>query len=190
MTVGPPIEHLTRRLLACPAVFLDTEAKPDLRAVLADLLRDIAGQPLLRVGTDALVTPPRTHAKPENRLRLLAVTAWLLHDPAFRDAALLDAATRLLTDGLDPFAEVVDAEACVTDPDRREELARVVLDALGLLPDGETPEQATDRLATLDSAERLRVVRDTQIAEERARRIQEALRQKAAEEAAAKVMRE
>ncbi len=190
MNAGPPIEHLTRRLLACPPVFLDPGGL-DPRAVAADLLRDLAGDPLLRVSTDAIVVPPLPpHPKPQNRRLVVAVALWLLHDPAFHGLGLVRAATDLLAHGLDPLAEVVEAPQFVTDADRREELVRVVLGALNLLPEGETELQAADRLTTLDSAERVRILRDTQIAEERARRVQEALKKKAEEEAAAKAMRE
>lgn len=187
---GPPVEHLTRRLLACPPVFLDPGGF-DLRAVAADLLRDLAGDPLLRVETTAIVVPPLPpHPKAPNRRGVIAVALWLLHDPAFHSSGLAGPAADLLAHGLDGLAEVVEAPLFVTDPDRREELVRVVLAALGLRPEGETAEQAADRLSTLDSAERVRVLRDTQIAEERARRIQDAIRRKAEEEAAAKATRE
>jgi hypothetical protein len=190
VTTGPAIEHLTRRLTACPPVFLDPGGF-DMRAVAADLLRDLAGDPLLRIATDAIVVPPLPpHPKPQNRRNVVAVALWLLHDPAFHGLGYVRAATELLAHGLDPLAEVVEAPLFVSDPDRREELVRVVLQALSLQPEGETAEQASDRLTTLDSAERVRVIRDTQIAEERARRVQEALRKKAEEEAAAKAMRE
>lgn len=198
MTIGPPIEALTRRLLAAPPVVLDPAAL-DLVAVVADLLRDLSGDPLLRPDAVSIVAPgagrsfwnrPPAHPTPGNRARLVALTAYLLHDAAFFDPGLTDAATALFTVGLDDLAATVDAGLCVTDADRREELARTVLEALGLLPEGETAEQAADRLATVSSSDRARVVRETRAAEERARAVLEAIRRKAAEDAAAKAMRE
>ena len=50
--------------------------------------------------------------------------------------------------------------------------------------------QAEDRFTTLNSSERARVIREAKAAEERARAIREAMARKAAEEAAAKAMRE
>lgn len=184
MTAGPPLEHLTQRLQACPDVFLSDEIEPG--AVVADLLRRIAGDPLRRVDARAFGS-----GRSRRSVRLALVAAWLLADDAFRDQAHLGApAERLLSGGLDGLAEAVPPEDCITDAGRREELARVVLAALAMRPDGETDAQATDRLATLDSAARLAVVREAQVAEERARRIREALARKAREEAAAKTMRE
>lgn len=198
MTVGPPIEALTRRLLAAPPVLFDPDAIARV-AVVADLLRDLSGDPLLRPDAVAVVVPsarrsfwnrPPAHPKPHNREFLIVLTAYLLHNPAFFNAGLVDAATALLTSGLDDLAVTVDAGLCVTDADRREELARTVLEAVGLLPEGETAEQAADRLATVSSSDRARVVRETRAAEERARVVLEAIRRKAAEDAAAKAMRE
>jgi hypothetical protein len=74
----------------------------------------------------------------------------------------------------------------INDPDRREELVRLCLKGLGLIPQGESAAQAADRLTTLDSVERDRVIRETRQAEARAREIREAMARKRAEEAAAR----
>ncbi|MEM0961730.1 MAG: hypothetical protein AAGK21_04200 [Bacteroidota bacterium] len=184
MTEGPPLERLTRRLQACPDALLHPESV-DVPAVLADVLRDLAGDPLRRVGTPMLPAgaSPRTTG-------VALVTAWLLADESFRGLVSPDAARQLIARDLDALAAVVSAEDCVTDAGRREELARFVLAALDLRPAGETDAQAADRLATLDSAARLAIVRETHAAEERARQIREAMARRAREEAAAKAMRE
>ena len=88
------------------------------------------------------------------------------------------------------LAVQVAARKFVTDPDRREELARVALARLGFRPAGETLAQAQDRLTTLNSSERARVMKAARAAEERARQIREALVRKAAEESADKFTRE
>ncbi|MBP7601669.1 MAG: hypothetical protein KA750_09995, partial [Thermoflexales bacterium] len=61
---------------------------------------------------------------------------------------------------------------------------------LALRPAGESVAQAQDRLATLNTAERQRVIQAARAAEERARAVREAMARKAAEEAAAKYNRE
>ncbi len=86
--------------------------------------------------------------------------------------------------GLDELAELVKAPQLIADSDRREELSRLCLKALDLRPAGETAAQAQDRLTTLNTAERQRVVAAARAAEERARQIREAMAKKAAEEAA------
>ena len=184
MTDGPPLEHLTQRLQACPDVFLSDDVDPG--AIAADLIRQLAGDPLRRVNVQPVVM-----GRPERTVRVMLVTCWLLADEAFaRQPDLVEPATRVLTGDIHALAEVVSAEDCITDAGRREELVRFTLAALGLRPQGETEAQAADRLATLDSAARLAVVREAQVAEERARRIREAIARKAAAEAAAKAPRE
>ena len=101
-----------------------------------------------------------------------------------------EGARRFLATGLDELAEVAQAGQLVADADRREELARLCLKSLGLRPAGESVAQAEDRLSTLDSVERSRVIREARAAEERARKIREEMARKAAEEAAAVYGRE
>ena len=78
----------------------------------------------------------------------------------------------------------------IRDPERREELSRLALARLGYRPAGESDAQAQDRLVSLSSIERSRVLKASRAAEERARSIREALRKKAADESADKWTRE
>jgi hypothetical protein len=64
------------------------------------------------------------------------------------------------------------------------------LKSLGLRPAGESIAQAQDRLTTLSTAERQRVILAARQAEERARQIREAMAREAAREAEMKTMRE
>lgn len=188
---GPAIEQLTRRLAACPAEFLaapEIGGRGDVRvgAVVSDLVRDLGGRPL---------TPEEARGLEQGsgvrRLRLILVAAWLLHDEWFRGRpGFAGAARGFLERGLDELAGIVAPERFVSDADRREELARLALAALGLRPAGESAAQAEDRLRTLDSAERRRVIAAAQEAEKRAREVREAMNRKAAQEAAASYGRE
>jgi hypothetical protein len=186
---GPQLEALTRRLAECPAEFL---AEPLLggtgsvhvAAVVSDLLADLGGPPLGR--KEAAVFEAKDRGE-RNRLRTVLVAAWLLHDDWFRSRRQFAAAAqRFLAEGLADLASLVPAPRLVADPDRREELARLCLRALGLRPAGETVAQAQDRLTTLSSAERQRVIREAQEAERRARAVREAMAQEAARLAAAR----
>jgi hypothetical protein len=96
----------------------------------------------------------------------------------------------LLSNGLLELAKLNKAPQFVTDPDRREELVRMTLNQLGLRPQGETVAQAQDRLITLSTTERQRVLRAARAAEERAREIRTAMATQAAREAADKLSRE
>ena len=55
---------------------------------------------------------------------------------------------------------------------------------------GESEAQAADRLNTLSSVERTHVIQETRAAQERVRQVREAMKKKAAEEAAAAYGRE
>jgi hypothetical protein len=151
-------------------------------ALASDSLRHLGGPPLTLNASRTLrsaFNPAQVAA-----LRLSALSCWLLHDPWFAGHdELVKPARVLLLEGLRGLAEVVKPEDCVTDPDSREELVRLVLLRLGLHPLGESPTAARDRLTALDSAERLRVAKAALEAERRAREIREAAARAAAEAA-------
>ena len=189
---GPILESLTRRLAETPEEFLaepriGQTGRVHVAAVVADLLRLLnappASAPGQFIGNDV--------RRDRNRLAIALLLCWLLSDDWFRQTKL-DAAKvlELLDAQCNELATQVAARKCVTDPDRREELARLALARLGFRPAGETLAQAQDRLTTLNSTERARVMKAARAAEERARQIREALARKAAEESADKFTRE
>jgi len=191
---GPPLEALVRRLAECPADFLaepriGTTGAVHVEAVVSDLVRALGGSGLTREQAALFVsTDPR---RDRNRLRLALVASWLLYDEWFRRQASLGApALQFLSGGTAELAALVQAPRAVSDPDRREELARLCLKSLGYRPAGESIAQAEDRLATLNSVERERVVRAARAAEERARKVREEMARKAAYDASMKAMRE
>lgn len=193
---GPYLETLTRRLAETPPDFL---AEPKIGAagtvhvdaVLADVLRELGGGPLPEEVT-RLFNPPAKEAKERRKfLRLALLAGWLLADPWFRGKPLAQQALDFLRGSdLQQLAQMLDAPKLVAEAERREELARLALRALDLRPAGENEAQAQDRLATLNSAERERVIKAARAAEERARQIREEMARKAAEEAADKWSRE
>lgn len=190
---GPVLEQLTHRLAECPVEFLGGPLQGGkgvvhVDAVVNDLILDLGGRPLERREFERFAPSSKSE---RNRLRIVLIASWLLHHEAFcRAGAHAESAQRWLTGDFDGLPELVEAERFVSDPDRREELARLCLDALGLLPAGETDAQASDRLKTLSSVERNIVVQASRDQVRRARELREAMKKKAAEEAAAKVVGE
>jgi len=121
-------------------------------------------------------------------------TAWIMAachvcwHPALRQGS--DSAAglgRLLLQELPAVSALVRVARLDAEEDRREELVRRCLRALGRRPAGESEEEAAERLRQVDSVERQHLVRLAAERQERQRR-EEALRRKAAEEEAASKM--
>jgi hypothetical protein len=183
---GPVLESLTHRLAECPEDFLLPPRIGD-RGVISVMA--IAHDHLRAMGwTTPEDLPDNGNAA---YLSLVAIVCWLLHDEWFLSRPVLaPLMQRLINDSLQPLAAIVKPKEFVTDPDRREELARLCIAQLGLRPQGESVAQAKDRMTALDSVERVKVLRDTREAEARAAEVRKKMAQRAAEEAAAKATRE
>ncbi len=194
---GPSLEILLRRLVETPPDFLDephvdsTEGavgRVRVEAVVSDFLKSH------RVTTgvsDLEVFRGKDVKTDRNRLALTLISVWLLAHEWFlaqklTGKALID----VLREAPGELAQVNASTAFVRDPDRREELVRVLLSRLGFRPQGETPSQATDRLSAISGTERKRLLEAARLADKRAREIREALAKKAADEAADKYTRE
>jgi hypothetical protein len=192
--VGPALQVLTHRLAECPGEFLaepliGQKGSVHTAAVVADLVQDLGGGSLTQGDLAPFVSD--NPLKDRNRLRAVLIGAWLLHDPWFRmKRQYAEPAYRFLRDALPAVTDLIKAPMFISEPERREELARLALKALGLRPAGETAVEAQDRLTTVSSVERHRVIMGTRNAQKRAAEIREAMRKKAAEEAAAKASRE
>jgi hypothetical protein len=190
---GLSVTWLTNRLIAIPAEFITKPENGILSintiAVVSDLLFDLGGNfleydkiPLLQL--DEAVDPI-------NVQRIILIACYLYHDPWFiKKEKYAEKVFAFLCSKPNDLSEVVNAESFVFDSDRREELARICLDALDLIPEGESENYAMDRLTALDSIERANVIEKTRKTRERARLLREAMARKAAEEAASKMSRE
>jgi hypothetical protein len=188
---GPPLETLLRRLADTPPDFLDdprigSSGQVFVAAVVNDLLAQGPGRASL-----AELQRFEGRSTDAGRLGLALVVAWLLADDALRAHSATRVDLLNLLDGTAAeLAGLAPAAKYLQDPDRREELVRVLLARLGLRPHGETAEQAADRLSALSATERKRLLDASRAAEERARDIREALVRKAAEASADKWTRE
>ncbi len=186
---APYLESLTRRLAECPSEFLLDPAQVNVGAVVYDTMADLGFAP------DAAMlkefTNPLLGAKTElNRLQLIMVACWLLHHEWFLNSQGHGSLAFGFLRGLGEMASLMPAQEYILDEDRREEFVRTCLYALKVVPAGESEAQAIDRLTTLSSIERQRVLKDSHASSERARAIREAMARKASEEAAASYGRE
>lgn len=190
---GPIIEALTRRLAETPADFLDeprigNSGSVFVAALVNDGLR-MLGNVSTGVGLECF--DDTTTKVDRNRLALTMIVVWLLTDEWFvKRTVSQEQALQVLTEAVTELAATTAAQKFVSDPDRREELARVVLARLDYRPEGETLAQAKDRLSSISGMERRRLEQASRASEQRARAIREALAKKVAEESADKWTRE
>lgn len=189
------LETLLRRIADTPPEFFEPpfvgrSGMVHVGAVVHDTLLALGGPEPSGAQLRAFA-PAKADEVTRRWLRLALVTCWLFGERGFQSRDLADRALGFL-DGaeLRELAGLVDSPKLVADGDRREELARLALRALGLKPDGETAAQAQDRLVTVSSVEAARLFRESQAAEKRAREVREAMARKAAQEAADKAYRE
>ncbi|MBI3469603.1 MAG: hypothetical protein HY000_41920, partial [Planctomycetes bacterium] len=189
-TEGPELEALLHRLSECPAEFLQVSTEKDrpavdVVAIVCDHMRPMTPDEPPERQTFALEAI--RNGKPA-RQGLVSIICWLLHDEWFlaRPDLAPDMWNLLISPQLTQRSAMIKPEKFVSDADRREELVRVCLSSLGLRPKGETAAQATDRLTTLDSVERERVLRATAAAEKRAREVRQAMARAQAQEAASR----
>ena len=186
---GPALESLLHRLTETPEDFLAEpriggNGRVDVAAVIHDCFAQLG------------ITVPASHlaefqGPDSNRQSIALLLAWLLSEPWFRERKIstgdvMEALVRTAAE-LSPH---VAARRFVEDPDRREKIARFTLARLDMRPVGESIAQAQDRLTTISTAERSRVVEAARAAEERSRAIRAELARKAAEESADKFTRE
>ena len=191
---GPAIEELTRHLAECPAIFLAEPIQPNgtgevqVQAVVADLLRSLglSEVPEKKLDTFAYSSMKKV-GKNRNRLRVILIGCWLSSHPDLREHLKAPEILWWLERGLDQLASLVQAESLVNDPGRREELSRLLLAKARLLPRGETEKEAENRLDSLDTVKRQAVVRESQAAQERARKLREEMARKERERRAASV---
>ncbi len=192
MAAGPPLEVLMRRIaeagsdvLIEPRIGAQGVAPVD--AVIMDLF-ELLGLDLPESLDDFGVNKT---VQDRRRLQITLLLTWLCADETLqvhaKNAALL---LQILQQVPAELARYTTVEQLVSDTDRREELARLTLARMQLLPFGETSVQAQDRLNVLSSAERERLVAASRAAEARARELREAMARQAAEEAADKMGRE
>lgn len=190
---GPSVDRLIHRLAQTPGEFtaeplIGRRGSVRVDAVVNDLVSDLGGNLMSDL---ALKKYRRTGGGSRNRARLILVAAWLLHDEWFREKKIFaDKAEAWLGEGFDELSRLVAADLFVTDADRREELARLALFSLGLIPEGETKAQAADRLNSLGSVQRNRVIEEIREKERRAEALRKKMAEKRARESAAKANRE
>lgn len=176
--MGPSIDALTHHMAECPPEFLLEPGPHGVHtgAVVFDTLCALGQTVVNARAFDTAAT---------RQQRIVLVLCWLLYHEYFRRKPPTRAEHVLHALSVE-LATVVEADALVMDPDRREEVARLLVAALGELPAGESETFAADRLKSISSIERKRLLAETRAQAEHAKRLREAMAEQRAREAASR----
>ncbi len=200
MIEGLPVSYLVHRLVQAPPGIREQPVPGNspgqtTAAMVSDLFYDLGGSLFTQQSAREFFTI-NANADP-NLFHLIRVVCYILEDPWFLAYYQQDPKARVaeklkpfIFGGLKELAGVQKAGFFLDDAEGREEICRRVLRVLDLLPQGETREQAADRLTALDSVERSALVRKTREAQRRALEIRKEMARRQAEEAASKMSRE
>ncbi|HNS99422.1 MAG TPA: hypothetical protein PLJ27_04570 [Polyangiaceae bacterium] len=179
------ISELIHHIKQCPSEFLDMPARGEnddgvhTLALVNDILRYICHCPT----TPCLLTV-EGKADKTAEWRLWQVCCWALSHPVFFEAGPAAQWIPLFSGRLDEVSTLVETEKWVTDEERAEELARILLSHAAIIPEGEDATIAADRLDAIDTVKRMKVIEQTRQAELRTQEIRRQMAARAAREAA------
>jgi hypothetical protein len=155
------------------------------RALISDLYRAICGDFAVPEGKLPSMKDFEIRYFNENTTRSIYLGVWFFHHPIFlSQPALLDKINTFLLRRLPPLCEHVTHQQWVDDEDRSEEFIREALQCCNMSIDGETPDEATDRLDALSTLKRQRVLKETNESMERMKAIRKKMAEDKAREAA------
>ena len=121
----------------------------------------------------------------DNHWRTIHISIWLLSHPDFLNNALLE--DKLYDFWFEELSEVslyVKFNEWIIDEERAEEMVRLLLYCYEIIPKGESQDEAADKLSSLSSADRHKVLQQSYQAHERIMKIKKEMAEKKAREAA------
>lgn len=183
MLNGPIVSDLIHHMKQCPREILQLSAHSETavencEALCNDVLRvvkrDILSPKLFFLG----------ESTPELQ-KLLQICCWMISSPLLipflRDWKKVKL---FLEKELEEVSKEVKSEKWIEDEERSEELIRLFLSYNSITPEGETKEEAIDKLASINTMQRVAVIRESAAAIARAKEIREKMAQQKAREAA------
>jgi len=121
----------------------------------------------------------------DNHWRSIHISIWLLSHRNFVDSELIEEKlNKFWFEVLSEASLYVKFKEWIHDEDRAEEMVRLLLHSCEIIPDGENQEEATDKLSSLSSADRQKVLIESYEAHERIMNIKREMAEKKAREAA------
>jgi hypothetical protein len=196
----PPIADFLRWLSEMPESFREepagfTKGRVPVRAVLSDLTETLTG---VSPAEDFLQAfdPDEDSTKERNRFAWVLAGCHLFWHPSLKNTKpSLEQLQQFFIQEIPQLAAVVSIDAFFTEEERREELLRRALRAIGQRLPGEDTKAAEDRLSQVDSVEKRKLLlaaaeKEKKAEADRKKRLEDELKRRAEEEAASKYNRE
>lgn len=121
----------------------------------------------------------------ENECRSIQIGTWFFTYPLFQNQpSLAEGIKTFLLNKLPALSVFVNYQQWLDDEDRAEEFVREALQCCDILIDGETLEEAQDRLDALSTLKRQKVLKETNESMERMKAIRQKMAEQKAREAA------
>ena len=121
----------------------------------------------------------------DNYWKAIHISCWLLYHHSFRNKPALENKLRLFWfEELYHVTQYVKYKEWITDEERAEEMVRLLLLCFEILPNGESIAEAADKLSSISSVDRQKVLRQSYEAHERIMNIKREMAEKKAREAA------
>jgi hypothetical protein len=197
MLETPELYYFMQRLQNTPIQILEyslTSKESDVKSInpisiIKDLLYDF-GLSFSEWNSIQIPINPNDSIQ-ENYLRTLLIFVYLLNDPFFKSRSIRFLKLKdLLFQKVRSYSNIIKSRDWIYDLERREETIRITLQALDLRLKNESFNQSQDRLLSIDSIEREKMISETRKAQARAKELRERLERQEAEEAASKYNRE
>lgn len=121
----------------------------------------------------------------DNHWRAIHISAWLLSHPDFVNSpSIEDKLYHFWFEELVQASRYVKYNEWIADDERAEEMVRLLLHCCEIIPNGENNEEAADKLSSLSSVDRHKVLKESYEAHERIMNIKREMAEKKAREAA------
>lgn len=182
------LHSLIYHLKQCPEEFLagsinTPNGSLHTEALLLDVYRWVKGT--FTVKNADLPSPDGLEILNEEQLHTVHIACWFFSNDFFvGQPSLLPGMHQFIFEALPGLSPYVKHSLWREDEERAEEFVRLALKYCQLLPDGETPGEAEDRLDSLDTIKRQMVLKESGEALERIKEIRKKMAEQKAREAA------
>lgn len=182
------VYSLVNHLKKCPEEYLQkVNAKPGDMSLTEILIRDTFRNLYGSYNVSDAALPPviSLEGLDDNYMQSVHIACWLFSFEMFKGKRILtDKFSLFLFQDLSEVSAFVPYRQWLEDEDRTEELVRIALKRCKLIPDGETKEEANERLDALDTIKRNQVLKKSNKAFERIIEIRRKMEEAKAREAA------